>query len=49
MLFNVELSELAEYQYDNILSYISSVLKNPQAVKNVMDDFEDTIERNGAA
>lgn len=45
MLFNVELSELAEYQYDNILSYISSVLKNPQAVKNVMDDFEDTIER----
>ena len=31
MQFNVELSELAEKQYDNILSYISNVLKNPQA------------------
>lgn len=27
MQFNVELSELAEKQYDNILSYISNVLK----------------------
>lgn len=27
MQFNVELSELAETQYDNILSYISNVLK----------------------
>lgn len=43
MQFNVELSELAEKQYDNILSYIASVLKNPQALANVMDDFDDTI------
>ena len=43
MQFNVELSELAEKQYDNILSYISNVLKNPQALDNVMDDFDDTV------
>lgn len=50
MQFNVELSELAEKQYDNILSYISNVLKNPQALENVMDDFDDTVgklEKNG--
>ena len=34
MQFNVELSELAEKQYDNILSYISNVLKNPQALES---------------
>lgn len=45
MQFSVELSELAEKQYDNILSYIAKVLKNPQALKNVMDDFDDTVER----
>ena len=43
MQFNVELSELAEKQYDNILSYISNVLKNPQALENVMDDFDNTV------
>ena len=43
MQFNVELSELAEKQYDNILSYISNVLKNPQALESIMDDFDDTI------
>ena len=43
MQFNVELSELAEKQYDIILSYISNVLKNPQALENVMDDFDDTV------
>lgn len=45
MQFNVELSELAEQQYDEILSYIANELKNPQALKNVMDDFDDTIEK----
>lgn len=45
MHFDVELSELAEKQYDNILSYISKVLKNPQAVENVIDDFDDTIKK----
>lgn len=43
MQFNVELSELAEKQYDNILSYISNVLKNPQALENVMSDFDDIV------
>ena len=45
MQFNVELSELAEQQYDEILSYIANELKNPQTLKNVMDDFDDTIEK----
>lgn len=45
MPFNVELSELAERQYDEILSYIANELKNPQALKNVMDDFDDTISK----
>jgi plasmid stabilization system protein ParE len=45
MQFNVELSELAEMQYDNILSYTAYKLKNPQAVKNIMDDFDDTIAK----
>lgn len=45
MQFNVELSELAEQQYDKILSYIAYKLKNPQALQNVMDDFDDTVEK----
>lgn len=45
MPFNVELSELAEAQYDNILFYLSNVLRNQQAVENVMNDFDDTIAR----
>ena len=45
MQFNVELSELAEQQYDDILSYIAYELKNPQALKNVMDDFDETIAK----
>lgn len=43
MQFSVELSELAEKQYESILSYIANVLKNLQALENVMDDFDDTI------
>ena len=43
MQFNVELSELAETQYDNILSHISNILKNQQALENVINDFDDTI------
>ena len=44
MQFNVELSELAEKQYDIILSYISNVLKNPQALENVgkLEKMADT-------
>lgn len=45
MQFEVELSELAETQYDNILFYIANQLKNPQALKNVMDDFDCTIDK----
>ena len=40
MQFNVEISELAERQYGDILSYIANQLENPQAVKNVIDDFD---------
>ena len=36
MQYSVEISELAEKQYDDILSYIANQLKNPQAVKNVL-------------
>lgn len=45
MQFNVELSELAEQQYDKILSYIAYDLKNPQALQSVMNDFDDTIAK----
>ena len=43
MQYNVSLSTLAEEQYDKILSYISNKLKNPQALINVMDDYDATI------
>lgn len=45
MQYDVQFSELAEKQYDNILKYIVNVLKNPQALKNVMDDFDATAKR----
>lgn len=45
MQFNVEFSELAERQYDSILGYIANKLKNPQALHNVMDDFDATVEK----
>ncbi|MGN0482936.1 MAG: type II toxin-antitoxin system RelE/ParE family toxin [Lachnospiraceae bacterium] len=45
MLYSVELSELAEKQYDKILSYIAYELKNPQALQNVLDDFDHTIDK----
>ena len=43
MQYNVRLSTLAEAQYDTILSYISNKLKNPQALINIMDDYDETI------
>ena len=49
MLFEVELSEHAEEQYDAILFYLAYKLKNPQAVSGVMEDFDTAIkllERN---
>lgn len=45
MQFSVELSELAERQYDKILSYIAYDLENPQALQNLMNDFDDTIAK----
>ena len=45
MQYSVEISELAEKQYDEILSYIANQLKNSQAVKNVIDDFDSTVNR----
>lgn len=45
MPFNVVFSELAEKQYDAVLSYAANTLKNPQALKNIMDDFDETIEK----
>ena len=45
MLYSIEISELAEKQYGEILSYIANQLKNSQAVKNVIDDFDSTVNR----
>lgn len=44
MSFRVEVSELADAQYDKFLAYIYIVLKNPQAAGNLMQDFDETIE-----
>lgn len=45
MLYNVEISELAEEQYDNILDYLANEKKNPQAVNGVIDDFDYAVEQ----
>ena len=45
MRFNVEISELAEEQYDNILDYLANVKKNLQAVNGVIDDFDYAVEQ----
>lgn len=45
MRFSVEISELAEKQYDNILDYLANVKKNPQAVSGVIDDFDYAVEQ----
>lgn len=44
MQFNVVISDLANEQYDNFLTYIYHILKNPQAAGNVIEDFESAIE-----
>jgi plasmid stabilization system protein ParE len=43
MEYNVVISELAQEQYDNILDYICNTLQNPQAVKSIMQDYENSI------
>lgn len=45
MQFNVEISELAEEQYNSILDYLANVKNNPQAVNGVIDDFDYAIEQ----
>ena len=36
MQYSVEISELAEKQYDDILYYLANVKMNPQAVQGVI-------------
>ena len=43
MQYRIEISELAEKQYDNILNYLLNRKKNPQVVSNVMEDFDYTV------
>ena len=45
MQYSVEISELAEKQYDDILYYLANVKMNPQAVKGVIEDFDYAIEK----
>ncbi|MCM1267836.1 MAG: type II toxin-antitoxin system RelE/ParE family toxin [Bacteroidales bacterium] len=44
MQYKVEISDLANRQYDKFVDYIYNVLMNPQAAVNLMQDFDDTIE-----
>jgi toxin ParE1/3/4 len=44
MQYNVEISDLAERQYDKFLEYIYNILMNPQAAASLMQDFDDTIK-----
>ena len=43
MSYNVQISQKAEKQYENILGYVANTLKNEQAVISIMDDFDDAI------
>lgn len=44
MQYKVEISDLAERQYDRFLNYIYNVLLNPQAAASLMQDFDDTVK-----
>lgn len=44
MQYSVEISELAEEQYDSILDYLAYTKKNPQAVRGVIEDYDYAIE-----
>ena len=44
MQYKVEVSDLANQQYDKFLNYIYNVLMNSQAAVNLMQDFDDTIK-----
>ena len=45
MQYSVEISELAEEQYDNILDYLANEKKNSQAVSGVINDFDYAVEQ----
>ena len=45
MRFDIEISEMAQKQYDDILHYIAFELKNPQAVKNIVEDFDNALDQ----
>lgn len=45
MQYSVEMSELAEKQYDDILYYLANVKMNLQAVQGVIDDFDFSVEQ----
>ncbi|MCM1237681.1 MAG: type II toxin-antitoxin system RelE/ParE family toxin [Ruminococcus flavefaciens] len=44
MQYKVEISDLAERQYDKFLNYIYNVLMNPQAAASLIQDFNDTVK-----
>lgn len=44
MQYNVEISDLAEQQFDKFLKYIYDVLMSPQAAASLIQDFDDTIK-----
>lgn len=44
MQYKVEISDLADRQYDKFLNYIYNVLKNPQAAAGLMQDFDNVIK-----
>lgn len=43
MQYKVEVSDLANRQYDKFLNYIYNALMNPQAASSLMQDFDDTV------
>lgn len=45
MLYNVEITSKAQEDFDYIINYIITELKNPQAANNLIDDFIDTIDK----
>jgi len=45
MQYSVEISELVEEQYDNILYYLANEKQNHQAVNAIIDDFDYAVEQ----
>lgn len=45
MVYNVEVTDYAFDQLDNILNYIVNQLQNPDAASAVMNDFDEAINK----